>query len=209
MLEFQTFKKGMDRLGSYYDKPLGTTRLDEWFGFFENEEPEVFENAVSNCLQNERYFPTPNDFRKHVETARRYYQNHEKAHERWQSRQVVRPKKSDSAFVKASKELLSLQMQAMKMGKPMQGDELAEKMFEIAKKYPGNGMENEARKVLDAWYKRQGLKTPDCQKPDEGKKMQTCPQSMLCFIGDCNRVGVWSPSVNAEKGPWYCREHAK
>lgn len=207
MLDFVLFKKSMDRLGSFYSKALQPIQLDEWYGFFANEHSKVFSESVENYMQSERYFPTPKDLRAYADQVKLQNRERENGEERSGLSKLKKQNASDSKFVKAMKNILNEQMAMMGKGTPISSEILAEKLFELDKKFPKKGVANEAKRVLHRWYQRNGLKTPSDQMPEDLMQEKTFSSDKLCNVGACSRVAVWSTSIGGA-GPWYCRGHA-
>lgn len=203
MLRLDVFKTEITKLCSFYTKTLSDAQLEQLFEIFKHVSSDAFAAAVRGCIANERYWPTPNVLMNHVEAFR-------PAHKcNTTPRQLARTSNRNSPYVQEAKKLFMLIAENRDTRK-YTDFELGELCSEMDVKYKGFGWDKLARQMISRFYLSQNQPVPQEFRVEQSRGSgKTCPPHLLCHVEGCRKVGAWCPSVNAEKGPWFCTEHSR
>lgn len=193
MLARTDFSAGMDRLQRMHGKELKPGQVAEWFDAVKHLRAFAFEEAVTKCVFEEKFFPTPGKLLDYADKAIPPAQSFPTA------QQIAQTSPKDSPYTRDAKELFG---KAAK--RELTGLDLADAMFDMDNKWPGKGWYEAACDVMHRANLKLGVKTPPEFIPREPSR--PAMSSMKCDHGSCGNIGTISPSTG-EKGPLYCSEH--
>ena len=156
-----TFTNGFKQLSDFYGKKLSSEQLALWQNKVSHINDSVFLRAVEIAINEEKFFPTPNQFFRHVSTAQHEMVRAKNLEEESFARKAfsdgvdAREGRHGRIYIDECKCLLK---KSSAFGGAIAGIELASEMYDMDKKYQNLGWDREARKVLVSFYKRQGMK---------------------------------------------------
>lgn len=154
MLNDQIFARGMDRFQRRWAKTFTEGQLLEFYEPLKYLADDIFRSAVDACVREARFFPTPAEILTQADKAQSELRKQQIQAENKSSRRFLcGPTRHEvTPFVKECHQLMKDRFEGN-----LDSFGLAEKLFELDKKYPGKHAKESALKIYNREAKKKNL----------------------------------------------------
>lgn len=193
----EEFAEEMAKLTKFFGKKLDEIQARHWFEMMRHLSSAAFATAISAAIMRERYFPTPKII---FDLATNYVEERAKEKNKTfpTARDITQISAKDSEYTRDAKEIFRKSAYG-----ELTGFDLADAMFDMDKKYPGKGWDENAKEVFKNAADHSGVKTPhDLQPSPHGHRVTV----EACSVPGCQAKGTMSPNLG-KTSFWVCQEH--